>query len=635
LLPRSPLIAALALAAATGGCGPAERSGPAAAPAAPTGALAQGPSAANAAPRAPAASAPPAKAAMRFEECAEKAGLDFRMSFLPDEQGEHFKINLYDHGCGVAIADVDGDGLDDVFFCNQLGPCRLYRNVGGGKFVDMTKDAGDLASALDGRICVAAAFADVDGDGREDLYVTTTRGGNVFFHNEGGGKFRIATKEAGLTLVRDSETPVFFDMDGDGAIDLLVTNTARWTLDDYDEKQKYYRGKQSLWDLVASEREPDVLYRNDGKGHFTDVTAESGLAGRGWSGDVAVFDADGDGHPDLFIGNMFGGSALYLNDGKGHFRDVTRTALGKTSWGAVGARAFDFDGDGLLDLFVVDMHSDMWSPPDMRPNFVDEHRRYPDFFGRAIQLGFVTAKDDAKFTSTLQIKKDEIVFGNTLYRNLGGGRFEEVSQRANAETFWPWGVAEGDFDCDGFVDAFIPSGMGYPYFYWRSSLLHNRGDGTFEDVCTTAGTEPPPGGRETAELVAPGRHEVRSSRGAATADFDGSGRLDIVVNNFNDRAFLWHNVTPPRHWCELRLVGTKSNRDAVGAVVRLIAGGRTQIRQVQAAGGYLSQSSNVVHFGLGDASEIDSVDITWPSGVHQHLTTPRVDTRSTVTESEK
>jgi hypothetical protein len=246
-----------------------------------------------------------------------------------------------------------------------------------------------------------------------------------------------------------------------------------------------------------------------------------------------------------------------------------------------------------------------------------------------------TAADEEKIVNTLHIRKDATVFGNTLYRNLGGGKFEETSGPAHAETFWPWGIAEGDFDCDGHIDAYIPTGMGYPYFYWRAPLLHNRGDGTFEDVSKSAGTDPPPGGRETDEIVAPGRHEVRSSRAAATADFDGTGRLDFVVNNFNDRAFLYRNVSPPKHWCELRLVGTKSNRDAIGAVVRLTAGGRTQIRQVQAAGGYLSQSSNVIHFGLGDAAAIDSIEITWPSGTKQRVDRPLIDARSTVTESAK
>jgi hypothetical protein len=582
----------------------------------------------------PAPEAAPAPAGMKFEERAEAAGLKFVMKFLPAEQGENFKINFYDHGCGVAVGDYDGDGLDDVFFCNQLGPCALFHDLGGGKFADVTKDAGELSAALDGKICVGCVWADVDGDGLEDLFVTTVRGGNVLLKNLGGGKFRDATKESGLALVTESWSPCFFDMDGDGDLDLLVTNTAHWTYDQYDDRQRYFVGKITLDELISSPKEPNVLYRNDGKGHFTDVTEASGMRGTGWCGDMAVFDYDGDGALDVFVCNMFGSSVLYHNDGKGKFTDVTKQVLGRTSWGAVGARAFDYDGDGRLDLFVVDMHSDMWMPFNIDPAFVEEHRKYRSFLERSIQLRLASPKADQEFAQKVGIKPDEVLFGNTLYKSRSDGKFDEVSDAANAETLWPWGIAEGDYDCDGFVDAYIPSGMGLPLFYWRNPMLKNRGDGTFVDVCKEAGLEPPPGGTETEQYVG-ARRVVRSSRAAATADFDGDGRLDLVVNNFNDRAFYFHNVSPARHWCELRLVGTKSNREAIGALVRVTAGGKTQLRQVQAAGGYLSQSSSVLHFGLGDATAITKVEIRWPSGATQTLTPPSIDTRTTVTEPAK
>jgi len=569
---------------------------------------------------------------LRFDECAERSGLRFQMNFLPAEQGENFKINLYDHGCGVAVSDFDGDGRDDVFFCNQLGHCALYRNAGGLQFTDVTPDAGELTAALDGKICVAAAFADVDGDGDEDLFVTTTRGGNVLLENLGGGKFRDATAESGLAFVAESETPCFFDADGDGDLDLLVTNTARWTLERFDAAQRYYVGKATLQDLMESPGETNVFYRNDGKGHFTDVTGASGLRGNGWGGDVAVFDMDGDGDPDVFVGNMFGGSVLYRNDGKGTFTDVTREVLGRTSWGAMGARAFDYDGDGKLDLYVVDMHSDMWTPPRMDAALVEEDKKYASFFGRAVALGLTPAEADAQFARAAHIRPDQVVFGNTLYRNLGDGKFEETSGRASAETFWPWGIAEGDFDSDGWTDAYLPSGMGYPYFYVRSPLLKNRGDGTFADVCREAGTEPPPGGRTTGQVFHD-RPAVRSSRSAATADFDGDGRLDLVVNNFNGRAYLFHNISAPQHWCEFRLTAARGSRDAVGSLAYVTAGGRTQVRQIQAAGGYLSQSSNTLHFGLGGATSVDRVEIRWCDGSVEVLGPVTIDALTHVTQS--
>jgi hypothetical protein len=343
---------------------------------------------------------------------------------------------------------------------------------------------------------------------------------------------------------------------------------------------------------------------------------------------------DGDGDLDLFVCNMFGSSTLYRNDGKGKFADVTRAVLGKTSWGAVGARAFDYDGDGLLDLYVVDMHSDMWMPFDFEAAKVEEKAKYPSFLHRSVALGFATAAEERELDVSAGIRREEVLFGNTLFRNKGGGAFEEVSDRANAETWWPWGIAEGDFDCDGFVDAYIPSGMGHPLFYWRSPLLRNRGDGTFEDACRTAGTEPPPGGTLSEELIGR-KHAARSGRAAATGDFDGDGRLDLVVNNFNDRAFLWKNVSPAAHWCELSLVASKGDRAAVGAVARLTAGGRTQVRQVQAAGGYLAQSSNRLHFGLGQAASIDRVEIRWPDGTLQTVEKPKIDALTIVQEPAK
>jgi hypothetical protein len=564
----------------------------------------------------------------RFEEVAGKSGLRFRMTFLRGEQGEHFKINLYDHGCGVAVADVDGDGHDDVYFLNQLGANGLFRNRGDGTFEDVTAAAG---VGLDDRISVAAAFGDADGDGDPDLFVTTTRAGNVYFENLGGGRFRDATKEAGLGLVAESMSPVFFDGDGDGDLDLLVTNTARWTLDAYDEKGRYFEGKRTLPELIESEKQHDVYYRNDGKGRFQDATAEAGLRGKGWGGDVAVFDMDGDGDLDVFVCNMFGSSTLHRNDGKGRFTDATKAVLGRTSWGAVGARSFDYDGDGRLDLFVADMHSDMWMPFDIDPSKIEEHRKYPTFLARAVELGMSTPEKDRNIETATGVRAEEVLYGNSLYRNRGDGTFEETSDRAGVETFWPWSIAEGDFDLDGHVDMYIPSGMGYPFLYWRSPLLRNRGDGTFEDVCVAAGVDPPPGGMLGDEVIK-GRRTPRSGRSAATADFDGDGRLDIVVNNFNDRAFLFRNVSPPARWCALRLKATRTNAGAVGAVARLTAGGRTQVRQVQAAGGYLAQSTADLHFGLGAADAVDRVEIRWPSGQVQTVKDVRVDALTTVTE---
>jgi enediyne biosynthesis protein E4 len=561
------------------------------------------------------------KPAAGFVEVARKSGLDFKMSYLPGEQGEKFKINLYDHGTGVAVADADGDGHEDVYFVNEGGKNGLFRNDGHGRFADVTASSG---VGLGDRICVAAVFCDVEGDGDQDLYVTSTRGGNVMFRNDGKGRFTDVTDASGLTKVAHSAGATFFDYDRDGDLDLFLTNTAGWTTDARSPDQRYYEGKSGLFVLAASPVEHNVLYRNDGTGRFTDVTAEAGVAGPGWGGDLSVFDMDGDGWLDVFVANMFGVSQLYRNGGDGRFTDVAGTALGRTSWGAVGTKVFDHDGDGLLDMMLVDMHSDMWMRPTMAVPEIDEKKKYAAVEGPTIERGETAPSMHETIIRNLRVPMDGVLFGNTLFRNLGGGRFEEVSDKAGVETFWPWGIAADDFDQDGFVDLFLPSGMGYPLFYWRNYLLMNRGDGTFEDRSRTTGIEPRPGGEYLDDLVGASL-ATRSSRAAAVTDFDEDGRPDLVVVNWNERVYLYRNEFPKRRWVALALRGAGKNRDAIGALVTLKAGGRVQLRQVESSGGYLAQSTRTLHFGLGDAASVDSCEIRWPGGRVQKVTDLKLD----------
>jgi hypothetical protein len=550
-----------------------------------------------------------------FEERAVQAGITFRTTYLAGEQGENFKINLYDHGSGVAVGDYDADGLDDLYFVNQLGANRLYRNVGGGQFEDATERAGNLA--LSDRICVSAVWADYDNDGRRDLYVTSTRGGNVLFHNDGSGRFRDVTGVSGAGVVAHSQSATFFDADGDADLDLLVSNTAKWTLEDLHPDGRYYLGPADLFALVMSPHEKNVFLVNQGDGTFRDATEASGLVGTGWSGDTAVFDYDEDGDVDVCVANMFGRSHLYENDGRGVFTDVAERVLPRISWGTVGCKAFDYDDDGHLDLFLVDMHSDMWMNwTEFMPDPQTSKLKYPSFFGALPEAN--RTKWGPEFLERLQADPERVVFGSTLWHGLGGGRFEEVSDKAGVETLWPWGIATGDFDGDGREDAFVPSGMGYPYPYIPSPLLMNQDGRTFVDQAAAAGLEPLPGGPLLPGKFR-GRTISRSSRAAATADFDADGRMDLVVSNFNDRALLYMNRWKPRPWVGFRLRGTRSNRDAIGAVVRLHVGGRVLTRQVHAAGGYLAQSSLTLHFGLGSAERVDRAEVTWPDGRKQDL----------------
>jgi hypothetical protein len=575
-----------------------------------------------------------AKREAGFQDRAQQAGLAFRMNLLPREQGERFRINLYDHGSGLAVGDYDNDGREDIYFLNEHGTNALYRNRGDGTFEDVTAKAG---VAVGDRVSVGATFADYDNDGYADLFVTSTRGGNVLFHNRGDGTFEDVTAKAGVTHAGHSQTPVFFDFDNDGYLDLFVTNTARWTTDVFDFTGGNYEGKASLGDLMTSPVEYNILYHNNGNGTFTDVTASSGLRGRGWAGDVAVFDYNDDGFLDVFVPSMFGRGQLYRNNGNGTFTDVTAETLGKTSHGAIGAKVFDYDGDGRLDLFVVDMHSDMWMGLDARHTSLEtakqtEHRRFLSPSGPTVnesEPGFVQKQRQA---FAMEGKNyDELLFGNALYHNLGGGKFEETDIEAGLETFWPWGIATGDYDNDGHEDVFITSGMGYPFYYWPNQLMMNNGNGTFRERGEALGIEPPVGGVNQGKNIG-GKPAARSSRSAVVADFNGDGRLDIVTNNFNDRPYFFANQFPKKNYVEFRLTGTRSNRDAIGAVIRLWAGKTVMVRQVNPAGGYLAQSSRTAHFGLGDHNSVDSVVIRWPRGLMQTVRNPPINTLHQIKE---
>jgi hypothetical protein len=239
---------------------------------------------------------------------------------------------------------------------------------------------------------------------------------------------------------------------------------------------------------------------------------------------------------------------------------------------------------------------------------------------------------ERELMESLGSRPEELLFGNGFYRNEGGGKFTEASDQAGLETFWPWGVAAGDFDDDGLEDVFVPAGMGYPFYYWPNSLLMNQGDGTFRDRANELGVEPPARGEALPTPVA-GRTAVRSSRSAATADFDGDGRLEVVTNNFNDQPYVFKNEFPRKNYVAFRLRGTRSNRDAVGAVVRLFRGNQVLTRQVSGACGYLAQASRTLHFGLGASAEVGRVEITWPGGARQRLDGVTVNALNEVVQS--
>jgi enediyne biosynthesis protein E4 len=558
----------------------------------------------------------------RLTDRARESGITFVHRAVEDA-GKHYKAVHYDHGNGVAIADVDGDGLPDIYFTNQVGGNELWRNLGGGRFENITTLAG---VALETRISVGAAFADADNDGDPDLFVTTVRGGNVLFENLGGGRFRDVTAESGLGYLGHSSGAVWFDYDLDGRLDLFVANIGSYTTDRSGSDGEWTGREDAFSGHLYPERtELSLLYRNLGGLRFAEVSRATGLADPGWTGDAIALDADGDGYPDLHALNMQGDDRTWRNVAGQRFENATDRFFPHTSWGSMGAAVLDADGDGRLDLFVTDMHSDMSAPQTL-----EEEARKSVLAWSDAQLGGDGGADH--------------IFGNALFRGLGGGRYEEISDRYGVETYWPWGPSTGDFDADGFEDLFVTAGMGFPFPYHPSSLLLNDAGRRFFPIEFLAGVEPRPeagtqipwftldcsgaDARVRFCRARTGVHRVTgtpSARSAAIVDLEGDGDLDLVVAEFHSGPRIFLNDLAQRsevRRLELALVGTRSNRDGLGAVVRLSIGDRVQVRQHDGKSGYLAQSSLPLYFGLGAATHADEIVVRWPSGIEQRVPGP-------------
>jgi hypothetical protein len=565
----------------------------------------------------------------KFTDRIAQSGITFENQIV-DDAGKNWKPAHYDHGNGIAVADVDGDGRPDLYFVTQLGSSQLWRNLGGGRFEDITAKAG---LALTDQVGVTASFADVDNDGDPDLFVTTVRHGNHLFENLGGGQFRDITLEAALEYSGHSSGSVFFDFDRDGLLDLFVCNVGVYTENTKGRGGFYRAVTNGFYGHLKPERtEYSLLYHNLGGRRFKEVSTAMNLRDGSWSGDASACDVNGDGFPDLYVLNMQGDNHYYENQGGKSFLEKTAAYFPKTPWGGMGIKFFDFNNDGLMDLYVTDMHSDMSKGQGV------EALNLPLPIEKAKSEKWCTAQWNDTF---LQGASNNI-FGNAFYVNQGGGRFEEASDRVGLETYWPWGPSVGDFNADGFQDVFVTAGMGHPFRYGINSLLLNDAGRKFIDAEFVLGIEPRAGNRcekiyftldcdgedkanplcqgKTGQVPFPAAISTRSS---AILDLDDDGDLDLVTNEFNDRPQLFvSNLSEKRpiHWVKVSLAGTTSNRDGLGAIVRVEAGGRTWTQCHDGKSGYLSQSALPLYFGLGDATKIDRVEVTWPGGRKQTVT---------------
>jgi cytochrome oxidase Cu insertion factor (SCO1/SenC/PrrC family) len=579
----------------------------------------------------------------RFTDRIGASGIGFR-NVASQDLARYYRPTHYDHGTALAAADVDGDGLPDLYFVNQAGPNALYRNLGGGRFQDVTAAAslaGGASLAVGDRACVGASFADIDNDGHPDLFVTSVRQGNLLFRNDGHGRFEDITEKAGVGGHGEhSSGAVFFDYDGDGRLDLFVTNVGVFTGDERREDGLWVSFPDAFAGHLHPERsETSILYRNLGGGRFEEASRASGLVHSAWSGDATPFDDDGDGRPDLYVASMQGHDDLWHNLGGGRFERRSRDVFPSTPWGTMGLKVFDWNGDGRLDLLVTDMHTDMAG--DLRPE--DERRKHDP-----------AAMFPPRFLGT----DGRHVLGNALFTRGGDASYAEMSDSANVETGWPWGPSVGDLNADGWPDIFMAAGMNFPYRYHGNDVLLSDAGGRFVNAEFLLGVEPRARtvrpwftldcdkedrehpicrgeqvasmsldghGRARPGAVQPLHGEVtvwasRASRSAVVLDLDGDGDLDVITNNYGDVPQVLMSDLAQRgevHFLNVRLRGSQSNRDGLGAVVTMRASGRDQVQVNDGKSGYLAQSALPLYFGLGDATRAESITVQWPGGRRQ------------------
>lgn len=515
-----------------------------------------------------------------FQDVASKAGIQPLIISGGKKKNYVLEVN----GSGACWFDYNNDGYVDLYLVNgstleQLqhksrGPGgehnHLYRNNGNGTFTDVTESAHAGGNGW-GFGCAAA---DYDNDGKTDLLVTTF-GPNILYHNNGDGTFTDVSNRSGLAGGNIWHTgAAFADYDGDGLLDVYIAGYLDFNVLHPELKTCEYRGVQvHACGPLGYKGAPDALYHNNGDGTFTDVTVKAKVVDRAlYFGFSVIFeDLDGDQRPDIFVANDSNPNYFYRNRGDGTFEESAMAAgLAYNSDGkemsSMGIAVGDYDNDGRTDLFVTTFAND---------NYV-------------------------------------------LFHNDGKGLFSDMSFQSgigeSTVSFLGWGTFFLDYDNDGFKDLFAANGHVYPEVdgklnreVYREPLLlfHNSKNGKFQESDQAAGLRHLP---------------AHSARGAAYCDYDNDGDLDIAVSNIDERPQLLRNDGGNgKHWLEMRLIGTASNRDAIGALVKVRAGEIVQWDRVRTGGSYISGNDLRLHFGLGDHDSADSVEIRWPSGATEKL----------------
>jgi hypothetical protein len=522
-----------------------------------------------------------------FHEVTAEAGITFQHT----DGGCGHRHIMETVCCGLASFDYDGDGLIDIYFLNgaPLAGCTieppprtaLYRNLGGWRFVDVAAVAG-----VDGlHYGLGVTVGDYDNDGFPDLFLNNY-GPNVLYRNNGDGTFSEVTEQAGLTVAEHvGAGACFLDLDGDGDLDLFAANYLEFSYDQHATTT--IRGVPAYVSPMRYRPARSRLYRNEGDGTFTDVSEASGIGGHAsWGMGTVCADCDNDGDTDIFVANDVAANFLFRNDGTGHFEEIAFQAgaaydVYGNPQGSMGVECGDYDNDGWLD-----------------------------FYQTSYQLQHAV-----------------------LYRNLGQGNFEDVSLTTGAGTgtyaHVTWGSGLIDFDNDGWRDLYIACGHlqdrvdeydATTAYHARNVLLRNLGNGRFADVTERAGD---------------GLQVRLSSRGAVFDDLDNDGRIDAVILNSRRESTMLRNATrTAHHWLQLELVGRHANRDGVGARVRVTAGDLVLIDEIHSGRSYQSHFGSRLHFGLGRHRRVDRIEVHWLGGSPEIISDVAVDQRVKIVEEQ-